>query len=205
MLAANATDIGNIVRRRRTKAALSQGELADKIGVSRKWIADLEKGHPRAQLHLVLDVLNALDALVDVIDAPAEESAVATRAPAALSQASGKPDLRGMIEGLPTLSAAMDAMPKVAMPPELIRSLERITKSMQLQPETQRAIDRASQLAVVNSEQMAAMRRALAHAHLDQDTLRAIRRTSKELTRAEADWSGAPPRLGSRATTGDDA
>ena len=81
MLAANATDIGNIVRRRRTKAALSQGELADKIGVSRKWIADLEKGHPRAQVQLVLDVLNALDALVDVIDAPVENPAVEKPAP----------------------------------------------------------------------------------------------------------------------------
>jgi HTH-type transcriptional regulator/antitoxin HipB len=209
MLAANAADIGNIVRRRRTKASLSQGELADKIGVSRKWIADLERGHPRAQLHLVLDVLNALDALVDVIDAPAEESAAGTRAPATSSQTSGRRELRGMAEGLATLANAVDHMPKVAIPLELIRSLERITKSMQLQPETQRAIDRVRQLAVINPEQMAAMRSALAHVQLDENTLRAIRSTSKELTRAEADWSGVP-RLGSRDTDriddyGDDA
>jgi len=177
MLAANATDIGNIVRSRRTKAALSQGELADKIGVSRKWIADLERGHPRAQLHLVLDVLNALDALVDVIDAPGGESTAAS---------------------LATLATAMDYLPKVSVPPELIQSLERVAQSLQLQPDARRAIERVRQLTVINPEQMAAMRNALVHVKLDEDTLRAIRRTSKELTRAEADWPGVPRRLGSR-------
>lgn len=68
MLAMNAEDIGNIVQRRRTRAGLSQAELATRIGVSRKWIADLEGGHPRAQLQLVLDVLSALDAVVEVTD-----------------------------------------------------------------------------------------------------------------------------------------
>src|SRR5660397_232546 len=131
MLAANATDIGNIVRSRRTKAALSQGELADKIGVSRKWIADLERGHPRAQLHLVLDVLNALDALVDVIDAPGGESRAGTHARAALSPATGKLEVRGMAEGLATLATAMDYLPKVSVPPELIQSLERVAQSLQ--------------------------------------------------------------------------
>lgn len=198
MLAANATDIGNIVRSRRTKAALSQGELADKIGVSRKWIADLERGHPRAQLHLVLDVLNALDALVDVIDAPGGESTAGTHARAALSPATGKLEVRGMAEGLATLATAMDYLPKVSVPPELIQSLERVAQSLQLQPDARRAIERVRQLTVINPEQMAAIRNALAHVQLDEDTLRAIRRTSKELTRAEADWSGVPHRLGSR-------
>jgi|GEM_PF-688526 len=206
MLAANATDIGNIVRRRRTKAALSQGELAEKIGVSRKWIADLERGHPRAQLHLVLDVLNALDALVDVIDAPGDESAVGAPARAALSSASSKIGVRGMAEGLATMAAAMDYLPKIAMPPELIQSLARITQNLQLHADTRRAIDQASQLSVINPEQMAGIRNALAHVQLDEDTLRTIRRASKELTRAEADWSGVPHRLGSRDDDGiDDA
>ncbi len=184
MLAANATDIGNIVRSRRTKAALSQGELADKIGVSRKWIADLERGHPRAQLHLVLDVLNALDALVDVIDAPGEEPAA---------------------ESLATRATAMDYLPKVSVPPELVKSLERVAQSLQLQPDARRAIERVSHLTVIDPQQLSAIRNALVHVKLDEDTLRAIRRTSKELTRAEADWSGVPRRLGSRDDDGDDA
>jgi len=205
MLAANATDIGNIVRRRRTEAGLSQGELADNIGVSRKWIADLEKGHPRAQLQLVLDVLNALDALVDIIDAPVENPAVETPARAALSSASGKTGVRGMAEGLATMAAAMEHLPKIAMPPELIQSLTRITQNLQLNADARRAINQASQLTVINPEQMAGIRKALAHVQLDEDTLRTIRSTSKELTRAEADWSGVPRRLDSRNNDGDDA
>jgi len=181
MLAANATDIGNIVRRRRTKAELSQGELADKIGVSRKWIADLEKGHPRAQLQLVLDVLNALDALVDVIDAPGEEPTVGTPA-----------------------RAAMDSMPKVAVPPELTQTLERAVENTQLPPAARHAIERVSHLTVIDAQQLFAIRNALVHVHLDEGTLRAIRRTSKELTLAEADWSGVPHRLGSRDDDRDD-
>jgi HTH-type transcriptional regulator/antitoxin HipB len=182
MLAANAADIGNIVRRRRAKAGLSQGELADRIGVSRKWIADLEKGHPRAQLHLVLDVLNALDALVDVIDAPVENPAVETPA-----------------------RAAMDYVPKIAMPPELIETLERAVENTQLRPAARRAIERVSHLTVVDSQQLFAIRNALAHVHLDEGTLRAIRSASKELTRAEADWPGDPHHLGSRDDDNDDA
>ncbi len=205
MLAANATDIGNIVRSRRTKAALSQGELAHQIGVSRKWIADLERGHPRAQLHLVLDVLNALDALVDVIDAPREESVAGTHAVAAKSPASGKREGRGVAEGFAALSAAMDSMPKVAVPPELTQSLERAVENMQLTPAARRAIERVRQLTAIDLQQLSAIRNALVHVKLDQDTLRAIRRTSKELTRAEADWSGVPNRLGSRDDDGDDA
>ncbi len=108
MLAANASDIGNIVRRRRTKASLSQGELADRIGVSRKWIADLEKGHPRAQLHLVLDVLNALDALVDVIDAPGEESVAKFAAPTAPNQG-----LEGVLESMRLSDEALRQMERV--------------------------------------------------------------------------------------------
>lgn len=111
-----------------------------------------------------------------------------------------------MAEGLATMAAAMDYLPKIAMPPELIQSLARITQNLQLHADTRRAIDQASQLSVINPEQMAGIRNALAHVQLDEDTLRTIRRASKELTRAEADWSGVPHRLGSRDDDGiDDA
>lgn len=176
MLAANATDIGNIVRRRRTKAALSQTELADKIGTSRKWIADLERGHPRAQLHLVLDVLNALDALVDIIDTPNE-------AP------------KG--EDFAASAGGIDYLPTVRIPPELIRSIEQATKSLQLPPDTQRVIDRIGQLHTVNPEQMATIRKALTQVQIDEALLRATRRVSKELAQAEASLYDASHRPGS--------
>ncbi len=181
MLAANAIDIGNIVRRRRAAAGLSQAQLADATGVSRKWIADLEKGHPRAQLQLVLDVLNALDALVEVVDAPRDEPAVSVPKPA----------------GIAEMAVATERLPRVEMSSELRRAITRAGEGMQLSADARRIIAQASQFATVNSEQMARIRNALAHAHLDDDTLRVIRSASKELTRAEAERAGVPDLRGS--------
>lgn len=203
MIAANAADIGNIVRRRRTKAGLSQADLARTIGVSRKWIADLEKCHPRAQLQLVLDVLNALDALVDVVDAPGEETATVTRARATPSPAGGDHKSLGVSTTIAAWVGAMDQPPTVTMPRELSQSLERATTSMQLSPELKRTIDSFSQLNAINPEQLASIRSALYQAPMDEGTLRAIRGASKALTRAEADRSDAMHRLGSRDDIGD--
>ena len=61
MLARNATDIGLIMRERRRKLGLDQGELARRIKVSRQWIVEIEKGKPRAEIGLVLRALDALE------------------------------------------------------------------------------------------------------------------------------------------------
>jgi len=53
-------DVGALIRDRRTALALDQKELADKIGVSRQWIVEIEKGKPRAEIALVLRTLEAL-------------------------------------------------------------------------------------------------------------------------------------------------
>ena len=45
----------------RTERGWSQGQLAEQSGVGRRFIHDLEVGHPRAELGKVLDVLDALD------------------------------------------------------------------------------------------------------------------------------------------------
>lgn len=58
-------DLGALVRDRRTHLELSQGDLAARVGVSRPWIAQLEKGKSRAQLGLVLRTLNALGVKLD--------------------------------------------------------------------------------------------------------------------------------------------
>lgn len=70
MLARNAQDIGNIVKSRRNAIGMTQQELATLIGVNRRWVGELEAGHPRAELALVLDALDAVAALVNVIDNP---------------------------------------------------------------------------------------------------------------------------------------
>ena len=53
-------DLGALIRERRTALGLDQKELADKIGVSRQWIVEIEKGKPRAEIALVLRTIDAL-------------------------------------------------------------------------------------------------------------------------------------------------
>ena len=54
-------DIGALIRQRRHELDLSQLELADRVGVSRQWVVDVERGKPRAEIGLVLRALDALD------------------------------------------------------------------------------------------------------------------------------------------------
>src|SRR2546423_6477204 len=59
------SDIGALIRDRRTKLDLDQKALADLIGVSRQWIVAIEKGKPRAEIGLVLRALAALGINLD--------------------------------------------------------------------------------------------------------------------------------------------
>jgi HTH-type transcriptional regulator/antitoxin HipB len=55
------TDLGLVIREQRKRLGLGQRELARKVGVSRQWIVEIEKGKPRAELGLVLRTLAALE------------------------------------------------------------------------------------------------------------------------------------------------
>lgn len=59
-------DLGLIIRAQRRTLALNQQALADKVGVSRQWIVDIERGKPRAEVALVLRTLAALDLRLSV-------------------------------------------------------------------------------------------------------------------------------------------
>jgi len=50
-------DIGAVIRERRRALGLDQGELAEKVGVSRLWINQVERGKPGASLSRVLRTL----------------------------------------------------------------------------------------------------------------------------------------------------
>jgi HTH-type transcriptional regulator / antitoxin HipB len=54
------TDLGALIRDRRTKLDLDQKSLAAKVGVSRQWIVEVEKGKPRAEIGLILRTFDAL-------------------------------------------------------------------------------------------------------------------------------------------------
>ena len=60
MILQSAKDVGAFVRERRTEMGLSQLQLAEKVGVSRVWMVQFEKGKPNAQLGLVLRTLREL-------------------------------------------------------------------------------------------------------------------------------------------------
>jgi HTH-type transcriptional regulator / antitoxin HipB len=63
-------DLGALIRDRRTKLGLDQKSLAEKAGVSRQWIVEIEKGKPRAEIGLVLRTIAALGILLDAGDRP---------------------------------------------------------------------------------------------------------------------------------------
>jgi len=55
-----AKDIGSLIRDQRKKQKLDQAELAEKIGANRRWVLEVERGKPRAEIGLVLKTLDAL-------------------------------------------------------------------------------------------------------------------------------------------------
>ncbi|HVH86723.1 MAG TPA: helix-turn-helix domain-containing protein, partial [Terriglobales bacterium] len=56
----NPEQLGRAVRLKRQEKGLSQSALAAQLGVERKWVIRLESGNPKAELGLVLKVLDAL-------------------------------------------------------------------------------------------------------------------------------------------------
>ena len=65
----NEIELGAALRSRRERAALTQGQLAERASVSRAFIIDLERGRrPRAELNRVLSVMRALDAAIELVD-----------------------------------------------------------------------------------------------------------------------------------------
>jgi y4mF family transcriptional regulator len=60
MVIKSPTDIGAVIKEQRTKLGLDQDALAKKAGTSRKWLIEVEKGKPGAELELVLRTLRTL-------------------------------------------------------------------------------------------------------------------------------------------------
>ena len=99
----NAATIGSLVRETRTAAGVTQTELANRIGASRFWVAEFEKGKPGAELGLAL---NALAALGLTVRFEPEAAAVETERPSAPHGKSGRSDLLGTVIARTTLTKA---------------------------------------------------------------------------------------------------
>jgi HTH-type transcriptional regulator / antitoxin HipB len=61
ILIRNPEQLGRAVRLKRLEKRLSQVALAGQVGVERKWVIHLEAGNPKAELGLILKVLEALE------------------------------------------------------------------------------------------------------------------------------------------------
>ena len=59
-------ELGLRIRDRRLQLGWSQAQLAERVGKTRQWVINLERGRPGAGLGLVLRVLSILDLAVDV-------------------------------------------------------------------------------------------------------------------------------------------
>jgi HTH-type transcriptional regulator/antitoxin HipB len=63
-------DLAAAVRGRRRDLGMSQADLAQRAGVSRKWIYEFEAGKPAAEMGFVLRVLETLGLSLDVGEGP---------------------------------------------------------------------------------------------------------------------------------------
>ena len=65
-----ARDLGLYLRDERRRAGLSQSSVAERSGVSRRWLVDFENGKATAEFGLILKVVRALGLIVEVNTAP---------------------------------------------------------------------------------------------------------------------------------------
>jgi HTH-type transcriptional regulator/antitoxin HipB len=86
------SDVGAVVRRARRTQTMTQADLARAVGVSRDWVVRLEKGHPRLEVQLVLDALDALGVVTTL--------SVASPATGSVAVPSQADDLGDVLEGL---------------------------------------------------------------------------------------------------------
>ena len=92
MLVKTPNDVGALIRERRKQKGLDQLALARSIGVSRKWIVEVEQGKPGAALGLVLRALAELGISLEI--SPSTSSAKPKKA------ASPSHDLDALIDSL---------------------------------------------------------------------------------------------------------
>jgi HTH-type transcriptional regulator / antitoxin HipB len=83
-------DVGALIKDRRRSLGLDQAELAERIGVARLWVNQVERGKPGASMGLVLRALSAVG--VD-IKAFTDEASEQSEYPPVVS-----PDINAIVE-----------------------------------------------------------------------------------------------------------
>jgi y4mF family transcriptional regulator len=73
MWAQSAAEIGRIVATARRHRGLTQNQLAGELGVTQKWLSEIERGKDTAHIGRVLQVLSFLGVRLEVGEAPWKE------------------------------------------------------------------------------------------------------------------------------------
>ncbi|MGC5254974.1 helix-turn-helix domain-containing protein [Gordonia sp. DT218] len=60
-------EAGIVLRHLREEAGLSQAVLAERAGVSKRWLVNFENGKPSVDMSLVMDAFAALGTAFDVV------------------------------------------------------------------------------------------------------------------------------------------
>ncbi len=80
--------LGGLIRARRERAGLTQGQLARRVGMTRTSITNIESGRQKVQLHTLYDIADALDVSPQAFLPPPDtvtQEAVEERLPEGLS------------------------------------------------------------------------------------------------------------------------
>jgi y4mF family transcriptional regulator len=106
--------VAEAVREGRRAMCLTQAQLAERAGVGRKFVMELEAGHPRAELAKVLAVLRVLNvqAVSSTVESanPTPRSSYADRKPHAIVD--DLDSLMGPTDGIVVLPVTLDWSPK---------------------------------------------------------------------------------------------
>lgn len=62
----STSELASLIRRRRRELGLTQTELARRVGASRHWVMELERGKPGVSLEMVLNATAALGLIWDL-------------------------------------------------------------------------------------------------------------------------------------------
>jgi len=91
MIVHSPAALGAVIRDRRRELGLEQKAVAEKIGVSRHWIMDVEKGKSGVEVGLIFRALRVLGIALDAIPAGTPSKAAASIDIDALIEAARKP------------------------------------------------------------------------------------------------------------------
>jgi HTH-type transcriptional regulator / antitoxin HipB len=75
MLISTPSEVGAAIRDGRRRLGLDQRTLAEKVGVSRQWLIEVEKGKAGAEIGLVLRTFNALGISLNTAEQPRRRAA----------------------------------------------------------------------------------------------------------------------------------